>query len=220
MADTAVFDIDGTLVDSNYHHVVAWQRAFRSVGVDVPLWKVHRAIGMGGDMLVGRVAGDDVERKHGDDIRDAWEDAFDDMIDDVVAFEDAAAVIKAVHDRGFRVALASSGKKKHVDQFLDLVGDTSAADAILTSEDVERSKPEPDIVRRAIERAGGVSGVLIGDSIWDCQAGRNAQTPTIGLKTGGFSEAELREAGAVRVSESLEALHEDLASSPLGDVSR
>jgi HAD superfamily hydrolase (TIGR01549 family) len=215
MADTAVFDIDGTLVDSNYHHVVAWHRAFRSVDITVPLWTVHRAIGMGGDMLVAYVAGDDVEKAHGDEIRDAWESAFDGLIEQVSAFEGATALIDAVHERGFRVALASSGKTKHVEQFLDLIGDTSAAAAILTSDDVEQSKPEPDLVQRAIERAGGTSGVLIGDSIWDCHAGRNAHTPTIAIKSGGFSEAALRDAGAVAVYDSLVDLHDDLASSPL-----
>jgi HAD superfamily hydrolase (TIGR01549 family) len=206
-------------VDSNYHHAVAWHRAFRSVDVTVELWKVHRAIGMGGDLLVGHVAGDDVEKAHGDEIREAWESAFDELIDHVIAFDGAGALIAAVHDRGFRVALASSGKTKHVERFLDLVGDTSAADVVLTSDDVERSKPEPDLVHKAIERAGGTSGVLVGDSIWDCRAGRNAHTPTIAIKTGGFSEAELREAGAVAVYDSLIDLCDDLSATSLATPS-
>jgi HAD superfamily hydrolase (TIGR01549 family) len=219
MADTAVFDIDGTLVDSNYHHVVAWHRAFRRFDVTVPLWTVHRAIGMGGDMLVSHVAGDEVEAAHGDDIRALWETSFDEIIDQVSAFDGATALTEAVRSRGFRVSLASSGKKKHVERFLEMVGDTSAASAVLTSDDVERSKPEPDIVYRAIEKVGGSSGVLIGDSIWDCHAGRRAHTPTIGLKTGGFSEAELRDAGAVAVYDSLIDLHDDLDSTPLAVAS-
>jgi HAD superfamily hydrolase (TIGR01549 family) len=220
MADTAIFDIDGTLVDSNYHHVVAWHRAFRSVDVIVPLWMVHRAIGMGGDMLVAHVAGDAVEKSHGDEIRERWESAFDEIIDQVSAFEGARALIEAVRSRGFAVALASSGKKKHIERFLEMVGDTSAAHAVLTADDVKRSKPDPDIVHRAMDKAGGKSGVLIGDSIWDCHAGRRAHTPTIGLKTGGFSEAELREAGAVAVYDSLVELCDDLDSTPLASPSR
>jgi HAD superfamily hydrolase (TIGR01549 family) len=219
MADTAIFDIDGTLVDSNYHHVVAWHRALRSVGVAVPLWKVHRAIGMGGDLLVAHVAGDDVEERHGDDIRTAWEAAFDDLIDEVCAFEGAAALIADVHERGFAVVLASSGKQRHIDRFLDLIGDTGAADAVLTSDDVDNSKPEPDLIRQAIDRVNGTTGVLVGDSIWDCQAGRRAQTPTIALKTGGFSAAELRDAGAVIVADSLVELRRDLGDTPLAGPS-
>jgi HAD superfamily hydrolase (TIGR01549 family) len=210
MADTAIFDVDGTLVDSNYHHVVAWHRAFRGAGVDVPLWTIHRAVGMGGDMLVAHVAGDDVESEHGDDIRASWESAFDEIINEVSAFEGASALLDAVRDRGFTVVLASSGKKKHIDRFLDAVGDTSAADGVLTADDVDRSKPEPDIVHRAMDEVSGRNGVLIGDSIWDCAAGRRAGTPTIALKTGGFSEAELRAAGAVAVFDSLVELRRRL----------
>jgi HAD superfamily hydrolase (TIGR01549 family) len=210
MADTAVFDIDGTLVDSNYHHIVAWSRAFRSVDVDVALWTVHRAIGMGGDMLVAHVAGERVESAHGDDIRSAWEQTFDQLIDQVAAFDGAAKLLHEVHDRGFKVALASSGKQKHVERFLDLVGDISAADAVLSSDDVDKSKPEPEIVERAVQSVGGKSGVLVGDSIWDCRAGRRANTPTIGLKTGGFSAAELREAGAIAVFDSLVDLYDSI----------
>jgi HAD superfamily hydrolase (TIGR01549 family) len=215
MADAAIFDIDGTLVDTNYHHVLAWHRAFQANGITVPLWKVHRAVGMGGDMLVAHVAGDEVEDSCGDDVRAAWESSFDDLIGEVKPFDGAAELLSAVADRGFKVGLASSGKSKHVEQFLQLVGDTRAVDAVITSDDVDRSKPEPDVVQTAVDRVGGRSGVLVGDSIWDCDAGRRAGTPTIALKTGGFAEAELRDAGAVDVFDSLVALTAGLEATGL-----
>jgi HAD superfamily hydrolase (TIGR01549 family) len=216
--DTAVFDVDGTLVDTNYHHVLAWHRAFGAVGVRVPLWTVHRAIGMGGDRLVAHVAGDDVERRHGDDVRAHWESAFDDLLGEVVAFDGASELLGEVAARGFKVVLASSGKARHVRAFLELVGDTSQVDAVVTSDDVDESKPDPDLVREAIRRVGGDVGILVGDSIWDCRAGRRAGIETIAVKTGGFAESELREAGAIDVVASLVDLRDKLDATPLASA--
>ena len=201
--DTVVFDIDGTLVDTNYHHVIAWHRAFRRIGVVVPLWQVHRAIGMGGDMLVGHVAGDAVERCCGDDVRDAWKDEFDKLIDEVQPFPGAQDVIEQVRRRGFRVVLASSGQRDHVESLLDIADVRQVGEAYVTSNDVDRSKPHPDLIQTAVDRVGGNSAMLVGDSIWDCEAGRRAGAPTIAIKSGGFSAAELRDAGAAVVFDSL-----------------
>ena len=210
MPDTAVFDVDGTLVDTNYHHALAWSRAFRRYDVTRPLWWIHRAIGTGGDTLVAHVAGQQVEDAHGDDLRDAWVEEFDRLVSEVQPFEDARVLLEDVKARGFRVVLASSGKSKHVEASLDLLDGKSVADAWTTSDDAEHSKPEPDLVRVALDRVDGASGVMIGDSTWDCVAAGKLDVPTIAVRTGGFSVAELTEAGAIRVFDSLRELRENL----------
>jgi HAD superfamily hydrolase (TIGR01549 family) len=215
MADTAIFDVDGTLVDSNYQHALAWFRAFRRYDITLPLWQLHRAIGMGGDQYVTYVAGDRTEKTHGDALRDAWEEEFDTMIDEIRPFEGARSLLEAVKDRGFRLVLASSGKSRHVETFLDLFGGKDLADAWTTSDDAENSKPAPDIVQAALDRVKGAHGVMIGDSTWDCIAAKKLDVPTLSVRTGGFSTEELTESGAVRVYESLVELRDDLDNTDL-----
>jgi HAD superfamily hydrolase (TIGR01549 family) len=175
--DTAVFDVDGTLVDTNYQHAIAWFRAFRRYGITVPVWRLHRAIGMGGDQLVAAVTDDDVETNHGDDLRDAWAKEFAPMLEEVRAFAGVEALLSEVRERGFRIALASSGKQEHVEHYLSLFNGKELADAWTTSDDVAKSKPEPDIVATALAKVEGASGIMVGDSIFDAQAGGQAQDP-------------------------------------------
>ena len=208
MLDTVILDIDGTLVDSNYHHVIAWDRAFCRLEVAVPLWRVHRAIGMGGDRLVAHVAGEAIEREHGDELRKFWQEEFDRLIDEVRAVPGARELMTDVKERGLSLVLASSGKQKHVDAYIELLDARSVADAWTTSDDVEGSKPAPDLLQVAIDRVGGNSAVTIGDSVWDCRAAKEAGVPAIGVLTGGFSRQELLEAGAARTFTSLRELQE------------
>ncbi len=215
MADTAIFDVDGTLVDSNYQHALAWFRAFRRHDITLPLWRLHRAIGMGGDKLVRHVAGDSVEQRWGDALRSAWEDEFSTMIDEVKPFDGAQPLLEAVRERGFRIVLASSGKTDQVERFLDLIGGKDLADAWTTSEDADDSKPAPDIVQVALHRVSGAKGVMIGDSTWDCIAAGKLDVPTLSVRTGGFSTEELVQAGAIAVYDSLTALRDDLDNTPL-----
>jgi HAD superfamily hydrolase (TIGR01549 family) len=214
-ADTAIFDVDGTLVDSNYQHALAWFRAFRRYDISLPLWQLHRGIGMGGDLYVSHLAGDRVEREHGDDLREAWVEEFDTMIDEIRPFAGTKALLAEVKKRGFRLVLASSGKSRHVETFLDLFGGRELADAWTTSDDAEISKPAPDIVQAALDRVRGAAGVMIGDSTWDCIAAGKLDVPTLAVRTGGFSTEELGEAGAVGVYDSLEKLLSDLDNTPL-----
>lgn len=216
MADTAIFDVDGTLVDSNYQHALAWFRAFRRYDITRPLWQIHRGIGMGGDQFVPKVAGKQVEEEHGTALREAWAEEFDTMIGEIQPFEETIELLRDVKRRGFRLVLASSGKAKHVETFLDLFGGKELADAWTTSEDAERSKPAPDLLQTALAKVRGAEGVLVGDSTWDCISAEKAGVPCLGVRTGGFSAEELKAAGAVSVFESLAELRDDLDSTPLG----
>jgi HAD superfamily hydrolase (TIGR01549 family) len=220
MADTAIFDVDGTLVDTNYQHALAWFRALRRFEITRPMWRIHRGIGMGGDLFVSAVGGQEVEEAHGDALREAWAEEFDELIGEVQAFEGARELLADVKERGFRLVLASSGKKKHVEAFLDLIDGTSLADAWTTSDDVKNSKPEPDIVSAALAKVNGDSGIMVGDSIYDAQAAAKLGIPTLGVRTGGFSVGELQEAGVLQVFDSLVAFRYALEGTPLARASR
>jgi HAD superfamily hydrolase (TIGR01549 family) len=214
MTNTLVLDVDGTLVDTNYHHAVAWFRAFRRFDITVPTWRLHRAIGVGGDKLVGAVAGDHVEREHGDDIRTAWEAAFEPMLAEIRPLEGAHRLISTAMEQNCTVVLASSGKRHHVDHYLKLL-DASGITST-SADDVDNSKPAPDLIEVALRRVDrNGRAVIIGDSVWDCEAAQRAGLPSVCLRTGGFGEAELREAGASEVYEELDELRADLTDLPM-----
>jgi HAD superfamily hydrolase (TIGR01549 family) len=208
--DTVVLDVDGTLVDSNYHHTLAWKFAFREHGYDVPAWRIHRAIGMGGDRLVSTVAGDEAEDQHGDRIRDSWEKRYDAVLDQVAPLPGARQLLSLLRDRGFQVALASSGIPRHTRHAVDVLGAGETAATTTTSEDAERSKPDPELVEVALDRVDAEHAVMVGDSVWDVRSAREARIPVVGLLTGGFGRAELEDAGADVVCDDLEELGECL----------
>jgi HAD superfamily hydrolase (TIGR01549 family) len=210
---TVILDIDGTLVDTNFHHAIAWFRAFRDHGLVLPLWRIHRHIGMGGDHLVGSLAGDEVERGMGDDIRSSEEMRYRDLIDEVQPMAGARDLIKELGEAGHSVVLASSAKAHELDHYLDLLNVRGAVDGWTSSADVEATKPEPDLVQAALAKADGAGAVMIGDSTWDCESARRAGVDTIAVLTGGFSEQELKEAGAVLVVESVQELSRALPAS-------
>jgi HAD superfamily hydrolase (TIGR01549 family) len=214
MQPAAILDVDGTLVDTNYQHAIAWYRAFRRHGVVLPIWRLHRHIGMGGDQLVAAVAGERVESEKGDEIRSAEKELYKELIGEVEPFEGARELIAELRRRGHAVVLASSAKEDEVDHYLDLLDARELTDGWTTSADVEATKPEPDLVHAALEKAGG-GAVMVGDSTWDCEAARRAGLETIAVLTGGFSEQELREAGAAAVYESIAELRGRLDDSPL-----
>ncbi len=215
MPPAAILDIDGTLVDTNYHHVIAWYRAFERNDIVLPLWRIHRHIGMGGDQVVGALAGEDVERERGDHIRAAEKELYLELIDEVEPFEGARGLIETLKERGHTVVLASSAKVDEVDRYLDLLDARELADGWTTSADVEATKPHPDLVATAVEKAGGGDAVMVGDTPWDCESARGAGVPTVCVLTGGFSEQELLDAGAVAVFESIAQLAERLDETPL-----
>jgi HAD superfamily hydrolase (TIGR01509 family) len=215
MPPVAILDVDGTLVDTNYHHAIAWYRAFTQHDVVLPVWRIHRAIGMGGDQLVAALAGDQVENDKGDDIRAAEKALYMALIDEVRPLPDARRLVEVLKERGHPVVLASSAKPDEIEHYLGLLDVRELTDAWTSSGDVEKTKPHPDLVHAALDKVGRRDGVMVGDSTWDCLAAERAGVPAIGVLTGGFSEAELREAGAVIVFDSLQGLAEGLGETPL-----
>jgi HAD superfamily hydrolase (TIGR01509 family) len=212
----AILDIDGTLVDTNYHHAIAWYRAFRQQGIVLPLWRIHRHMGMGGDQLVASLTDDATEEEKGDDIRTAEKALYLVFIEEVEPMEGARKLIEDLKERGHSVVLASSAKEDEVDHYLDLLDARELADDWTTSADVENTKPQPDLVQAALDKAGEKDAVMIGDTPWDIEAAKRAGVETIAVLTGGFSREELEEAGAVLVFESVAELRERLAETSLG----
>jgi len=211
----AILDVDGTLVDTNYQHALAWYRAFRQNGIVLPIWRIHRHIGMGGDQLVAALCDDRTEEELGDDIRAAEGPLYLAQIEEVEPLAGAKELIRDLKERGHAVVLASSAKAEEVDHYIDLLDAGEAADGWTTSDDVETTKPEPDLVAAAVDKAGGGEAVMVGDSTFDCEAAARADVPTVAVLTGGFSEQELRDAGAVKVFESIEGLNASIDETPL-----
>jgi len=212
----AIIDVDGTLVDTNYQHALAWYRAFRQHGITLPLWEIHRHIGMGGDQLVASLVGEGFDDEQGDDVRAAEKALYLSMIPEVQPLPGARELLEALRARGHTIILASSAKPEELQHYLSLLDAHEIADGWTDSGDVEQTKPEPDLVTAAVEKAGGGPAVMIGDSTWDCEAAKRAGLKTIGVLTGGFSEGELRDAGAAAVFHSLPELREGLDGTPLG----
>lgn len=213
----AILDIDGTLVDTNYHHAIAWYRSFRDNGIVLPIWRIHRHIGMGGDQLVGALTDERTEDEKGDAIRDTEKEIYMKLIDEVEPMKDSRELLQECKRRGHSLILASSAKEDEVDHYLGLLDARELADAWTTSADVESTKPQPDLVNAALERAGegAGEGVMVGDTPWDVKAASSAGVETLVVRTGGFGEDELRDAGAAAVFESVAELCERLDETPL-----
>jgi HAD superfamily hydrolase (TIGR01549 family) len=212
----AILDIDGTLVDSNYQHALAWYRAFRLHGVTLPVWRCHRAIGMGGDQLVAYLAGEGFAREEGDTVRTEEHALFQQLRPEIQPFAGARGLIEDLKARGCTVVLASSAKSEDLAHFLDLLDARELADGWTDSSSVDRTKPEPDLIEAALEIAGGGKGVMIGDSTWDVEAAKRLKVPTLCVRTGGFGADELLEAGAEAVVDSLVELRDRLDETPFG----
>jgi HAD superfamily hydrolase (TIGR01509 family) len=208
----AVLDIDGTLVDTNYQHALAWYRAFRHHGIVLPVWRIHRHIGMGGDQLVGALTDDRVESELGEEIRATEKERYLDLIGEVEPMRGSRELIAELGERGHIVVLASSAKQDEVEHYLELLDARDLADAWTTSADVEATKPKPDLVVAALERVGGSpqDALMVGDTPWDVEAARGAGVDTIAVLSGGFAAAELHDAGALDVFESVDELRSKL----------
>jgi len=208
----AILDIDGTLVDTNYHHAIAWYRAFRQFDIVLPIWLIHRHIGMGGDQVVAALTDERTEDAHGDDIRAAEKTLYSQLIDEVQPMEGSRELIEQLKARGHTVVLASSAKEDEVEHYLDLLDARELADDWTTSADVESTKPAPDLVSSALQKAGASAddAVMVGDTPWDVEAALKAGVKTLTVRTGGFGVDELEEAGSLAVFESVAELCEKL----------
>lgn len=202
-AGAVLFDVDGTLIDTAYLHTVAWWQAFRQAGLTVPMANIHRAIGMGSDHLLDHLLGPDHD-KEADSALGASHDAlFAAYWPNLRQLEGADRLLHACRRRGWRVVLASSAKDDELSAMRSALDSEEAIDAVTGANDVQSSKPAPDLVQRALERAGAPAdrAVFVGDTRWDVEAAARAGVPCIGMLSGGWSRAELEQAGAVEVYE-------------------
>jgi HAD superfamily hydrolase (TIGR01509 family) len=210
MPTTIVLDVDGTLVDTNYQHAIAWHRALRDRAYVVQVWEIHRHIGMGGDQLVAALIGEEGEKADGEAIREAEGEVYGELIGEVQPMHGSIELLRELHEDGATVVLASSAKAEEVEHYIDLLEARELVKGWTTAADVERTKPHPELVRVALDKAGNSGpAVMVGDSTWDVKAAEAASIPTLAVLTGGFSEAELREVGASEVVRSVGELRED-----------
>lgn len=208
--DTVVLDVDGTLMDSNYHHVRAWQRAFAEVGIVVPGWRIHRALGMGGDRLVEHLSGGTVEEACGDQIRCRWERELDSVLAEITAFAGAEELLEQLGRHGLKVVLATSGTAEHTEHALEVLGSRHLIDHVATSADASRSKPDPELLTAARAAVHGTAAIMIGDSVWDAYAAKEAGMRMIGVLSGGVGRDELVSAGAEQVYPDLQTLIDNI----------
>jgi HAD superfamily hydrolase (TIGR01509 family) len=211
----ALLDVDGTLVDTTFHHALAWWRACIDCGVPTPLWRLHRLIGMGSDQLLEVIVGEERE-----ELTERWEARFQELKPEVRALPGAAELVERLDARGLAVVYATSGREEDIGHLREVIGADEWVHAAVSSNEVDASKPEPDIFRLALERAGvaATSAVVVGDTVWDAKAAAALGITCIGVRTGGISEAELLGAGAVQVYDDALDLAENLDRSPFADL--
>jgi HAD superfamily hydrolase (TIGR01509 family) len=208
-----IFDVDGTLLDTNYLHIAAWWEAFRERGHDIRCADVHRALGTGSADLVEQVLG------HPDpSVIEAHSRHFAPYLGRMRPLPGAPDLLAATARLGLRVVLATSAKDEEVELMLDALGAREVIGTVVSSGSVERAKPHPDIVDRALSESGTdqTRAVMVGDAVWDMIAARRAGIPGIGLLSGGIAREPLREAGAVEVYDGAAALLDNLHASVIG----
>ena len=208
-----LFDIDGTLVDTNYLHTLAWWRAFRDSGHDVPMSTLHHLIGMNSQKLVEEVLG-----SFDEEVKELHSRYFEELKEEVTAFPRAAELLDTVHRRGATVVLATSGKPHDVEIMLGAVRPADGSiDHITDASDVERSKPEPDTFQAALDAAGldPGSAMVVGDTVWDVEAAERCGLECVAVLTGGIARQKLEEAGALAVYRDVAELLDNLDDSPL-----
>ncbi len=214
---TAVlFDIDGTLVDSNYLHVDAWSRAFEDVGRPVPVWRIHRAIGMDSGKLLETLLGDELER-YGDDAKERHRIHYRRDAERLRSFEQAQELLRTLADRGLTVVLATSAPEEEFELLQKVLQVDDAVARITTAEDVSTAKPAPDVVQVALKKADvpPAQALMVGDTVWDVEAAGEAGVATVAVRSGGIGAGELTDAGALAVYDDVAHLLSELDSSPL-----
>jgi phosphoglycolate phosphatase-like HAD superfamily hydrolase len=215
-----LFDVDGTLVDSNYLHVHAWERAFRELDRNVDSWRVHRAIGMGSGKLLAELLGEDDAGRIGDRAKDLHSRFYLETAELLRPFDQATALIRVVAGHGVRALLATSAAPDELDLLRKALDVDDVVTGIVAGDDVEATKPDPEPVYAALERAGTepANTIFVGDSVWDVLAATKAGVRTVALLSGGVGAAELTEAGAVATYDDPAALLDGLDHSPLAEL--
>lgn len=214
MARGILLDVDGTLIDTNYLHAVAWARAFRRFGIDVSTARLHRLVGMGSEHLLEEVCGDagwsDISEAHGEEMLRSFHD-------DYRAFPRVRELLQELRSRGLTLTLASSAKERDLPVIMRALGAEDLLDEVVTSADVERSKPSPDVFAVALERSGvpAERSLALGDTRWDVEASGRVGVPCVCVETGGWAAQELAAAGAVAVYRDVADLLDHLDESPI-----
>lgn len=210
---TVLFDIDGTLTDTNYLHVLAWRRAFLDADLDVSCASIHRVIGMGSGLLMEELVGE-----ARDDVKEAWRRHFDELRPEARAFPGAADLLAEVARRGATVVLASSSEEDDVEVLVEAIGAGDAVGLVISGGDVEAAKPSPEVFQVAMERADAhpSSTVAVGDTVWDVTSADKAGIGCVGVCSGGITAGELCDAGAVAVYRDVAELADQLGETPIG----
>lgn len=216
-----LFDIDGTLVDSNYLHVHAWQRAFHDAGLPVQAWHIHRSIGMDGSTLVDELSNgaDDAVQKRLKDLHTRYYEADAALLSPLPGARD---LLRRVADLGPQVVLATSAPENELALLRQTLDCEGLVSEITSSADVDQAKPKPDIVNVALKKAGVAAdeAVFVGDTVWDVEASARAGVPCIAVLSGGVSRGELEKAGAAAIFDDAQHLCDQLDGSPIAALLR
>lgn len=208
-----LFDVDGTLVDTNYLHVVAWWHAFRLHGHSPSMVELHRTVGQGSDRFVESILG---RRDAG--VSAAHTDLYGPFLHELAPFPASRDLLRAAKAAGLAVVLATSASAKQAQHLLRSIDADDVIDCVTNKDDVEQSKPDPDIVATAMQKAGLAAEdcLFVGDTVWDVEAARRAGLDCVCVLSGGVGADELADAGAVAIYRDVAHLLEQFDASPLG----
>ncbi|WP_327360081.1 HAD family hydrolase [Streptomyces sp. NBC_01296] len=222
MNRAALFDVDGTLADTNHLHVVCWWEALRQAGHDVAMHDIHRSIGLPGEDLLGYLLGEDRDTSKDDTLSAAHSTLYGTYFDRLPPLDAAADLLRELDRRGWRVVLVTSAKDAELDALRRAVDADDAITAAASSDDVSEGKPAPDPVHHALGLADAAAhgAVLVGDTVWDMQAGSRAGVACVGLLCGGIPRRDLEEAGARAVYQHPADLLAHIDNSPFADGHR
>ncbi|MFD5073911.1 HAD family hydrolase [Streptomyces sp. NPDC058371] len=217
MERAALFDVDGTLVDTNHLHVTTWWEAFRQAGHEVPMHAVHRAIGLGSEDLIAHLLGEGRDQDEADALSQAHKTLYATYFERLPALQDAGRLLRRLADDGWAVVLATSAGGAELGALRRAIDADDAIRATASADDVERGKPAPEPVEHALELAGvpAERAVFVGDTVWDMRAGTKAGVRSVGVLSGGIPRADLEEAGAVAIYRDVAQLLAELTDSPL-----